>query len=228
MGIGRQVAPAANLVAFMDWAERNGARLSEHPDHNGVSAGAHAARSWHYDGLAVDVNWGPAGAPPEEFHKASRATAVARGFGLGVIFAKKGAVGSAAHHRDHLHADCGGTFNIGQGRVQFHSAPPLTTYLLQAALRAERDNSWGPLTDKRIVAVRAASRFGGTTFPFGVKFVQEVLGVDQTGSFNEASRRAHDNAVKAIQRALGVGATGAWDDRTESGFVVARNRFRHD
>ncbi|ACZ29546.1 hypothetical protein Xcel_0507 [Xylanimonas cellulosilytica DSM 15894] len=228
MGIGRQVAPAANLDAFMDWALRDGARLSEHPAHGTVHKGAHNPRSWHYDGLAVDVNWGPKGASAEEHQKATIATRVARRFGLGVIFAREGTVGSAKFHQDHLHADCGSTFNIGQGLVSFQSAPPLTTYRIQAALGAERDNSWGPLTDKRVVALRAASQFGGATFPFGVGFLQDVLQVEQTGEFDAASRQAHDRAVVAVQRALAVPPGGRWDAVTEEAYVAARRRFRHD
>jgi hypothetical protein len=227
MALGKQVAPTANLDAFMDWAERDGARLSEHPAHGGVHVGAHKALSWHADGKAVDVNWGEPGAPPIERVHASHGTRVARWFGLGVIYARDGVKGSAAHHQDHLHADVGSTFNVGLGLVKFSTAPRLAAYRLQVAVRAERDNRWGDDTDKRLGALRAASKFGGVEFPFSIAFTQKVVGADPTGVWDPESRAAHDRAVAAVQRALGLAPSGVWSPATEHFFRSARSHLHH-
>jgi hypothetical protein len=225
MALGPQIASQENLWAFCDWAARDGARLAENPRYGGVTA-VHARGSWHYDGKAVDVNWGPAGSPAVERQHAVRAVVVARAFGLGVIYARDGVVGSAARHRGHLHADCGSTYNVGRGLVSFRTAPVITTYRLQCAVRAERDNRWGADTDSRLQAVRLASRLKGTQFPRGVAYTQRVLGVADNGAWDATSRAAHDDAVAAIQRALGLRPSGVWDAATDGAFATARTRFR--
>lgn len=75
---------------------------------------------------------------------------------------------------------------------------------LQAAVGATADNIVGPDTTKRIYAVVAASSWGGRQFPFGVEYVQSVIGTEADGVWGDASDEAHDRVVGNIQRAVGV------------------------
>lgn len=99
---------------------------------------------------------------------------------------------------------------------------------LQAAVRANQDNSWGPDTDKRLEAVRAASAWAGQKFPHGVKFAQQVVGTNADGDWGRNSVRAHDISVSAIQAALlQMGYNpgridGKWGPSTEAAYQSAR------
>ena len=75
---------------------------------------------------------------------------------------------------------------------------------LQAAVGATADNIVGPDTTKRIYAVVAASSWGGRQFPFGVEYVQSVIGTEADGVWGDASDEAHDRVVGDLQRAVGV------------------------
>ena len=75
---------------------------------------------------------------------------------------------------------------------------------LQAAVGATADNVIGPDTTKRIYAVVAASSWGGRQFPFGVEYVQQVIGTEADGIWGDASDEAHDRVVGNLQRAVGV------------------------
>lgn len=75
---------------------------------------------------------------------------------------------------------------------------------LQAAVGAATDNVIGPDTTKRIYAVVAASSWGGRQFPFGVEYVQSVIGADPDGIWGEESDEAHDRVVGQLQSAVGV------------------------
>lgn len=98
---------------------------------------------------------------------------------------------------------------------------------LQQAVRATADNSWGPDTDKRLEAVRAASTLHGRRFPEGVKYTQAVVGARADGDWGPNSRKAHDATVANIQRALGVTADGQWGPATEAAYLAARKSARN-
>lgn len=99
---------------------------------------------------------------------------------------------------------------------------------IQAAVRANQDNSWGPDTDKRLEAVRAASAWAGQKFPFGVGYTQSVIGTPVDNDWGRKSVRAHDIAVSAIQAALlQMGFNpgdidGKWGPSTEAAYQSAR------
>lgn len=228
MGFGKQSSLASTLKRYLRWAHAYGFRVSEHPAYGGVTRGAHASRSWHYDGLAADLNWGPAGAPPSERANAKFAIKVANSLGLGVIYARDGTVGSAGDHRSHMHVDVGSTSNYGKGLVAVPTGQR-RTQSLQAAAHfpwAQRDNLWGANTDKRLQAIRAASRMHGTKFPHGVKLTQRAVGVTADGKWGPKSRAAHDKTVAAVQRALSVSATGVWGPVTERTYLKVRKKLR--
>lgn len=229
MALSKQSAPTQNLKIFMTWADAAGYRVNEHPDYGGVTA-VHTKGSWHYDGLAADINWGAPGSPRGEAGRLLAALAVAESMGLAVIYARDGVEGAAANHQSHLHVDVGSWSNHGAGNV--HSASgDLVPWRIQGAVYPDgpvvaRDNIWGPDTDKRVWAVRQASAFAGELFPYGVEYTQQVVGTADDGDWGDLSRLAHDHAVAAIQRALSVGDDGRWGNGTEGAYQRARKVYR--
>jgi hypothetical protein len=91
MALSTQQAPAANLLAFCAEAQRRGFHVGEHPSYGGVNP-VHTRGSWHYDGLAADINWRGAGS---ERDKLLSLIPLAESYGLGLIFARDGIVGAA-------------------------------------------------------------------------------------------------------------------------------------
>ena len=104
--------------------------------------------------------------------------------------------------------------------------------LLQKAVGAVTDDIWGADTDKRLRVVMAASSYAGTTFPFGVKYAQTVVGTRADGFWGDTSRTAHDETVKKVQRALAdLGfysgeIDGVWGTATTAGYAAARKKFK--
>jgi peptidoglycan hydrolase-like protein with peptidoglycan-binding domain len=107
---------------------------------------------------------------------------------------------------------------------------PAPTYrdctAIQRAVRATPDNWWGADTDKRVNAVRAASRWAGGSFPYGVAYTQQVVGTVADGDWGPKSSAAHDATVAAIQRAVGVTDDGIWGPATEAAVNAARAAAR--
>lgn len=99
---------------------------------------------------------------------------------------------------------------------------------LQRAVRAKQDNAWGVATDRHLYALRAASVWGGSKFPYGVAFTQRVVGVKTDGKWGDLSGKAHTNTVENVQKqlkAMGFDpgeADGIWGDKTERAFQDAR------
>jgi hypothetical protein len=131
MGLSTQQAPKANLIAFMAEAHRRGYHVGEHPLYGGVKP-VHTRNSWHYDGLAADVNW----RGPDERSKLINLIPLAEAYGLGLIFARDGIVGAAANHQGHLHVDCGSWSNYGRGdvRAKVATRKPATNLLLRGSV----------------------------------------------------------------------------------------------
>lgn len=95
---------------------------------------------------------------------------------------------------------------------------------VQRAIQADPDNILGPDTEKRLLAVVAASSWGGEHFPFGVAYTQSVVGTYPDGIWGDASEAAHDRVVEAIQRSLSVDDDGVWGPETQNAWerVAAR------
>lgn len=97
--------------------------------------------------------------------------------------------------------------------------------LLQKAVRVKADNFWGPDTEKACEAIRQASI---KHFPYGVKFVQRVVGTKDDGAWGGASRRALSATVLNMQVALvdmshiNFPRTGVWDAQTEAAYQKVR------
>lgn len=106
MAIGNQVISGDKLIAFGRELQGLGYKVSEHPSFGGVHATAHDKNSWHYDGLAIDVNYDNAGAVKEK-EMLNKAVALAKARGItGIIWWSYG-------HYNHAHFDVSGWQRIG-------------------------------------------------------------------------------------------------------------------
>lgn len=104
--------------------------------------------------------------------------------------------------------------------------------VLQTAVRAAPDNSWGPDVDKRLTAVREASIWAGTDFPYGVAYAQRVVGAVPDNRWGPKSKGRHRETVARVQVALrSMGFSpgridGDWGRNTESAYQSARKACR--
>lgn len=73
---------------------------------------------------------------------------------------------------------------------------------IQKALHATPDNVVGGETRGHLDALRAASNWGGETFPYGIPYTQRVVGTTPDGIWGNNSRTCHDRTVGDLQRAL--------------------------
>ncbi|MDQ0372046.1 hypothetical protein [Cellulomonas humilata] len=222
MALGTQLSPTQTLVTFCLWARRHGYDVGEMHGFSAVHP-VHTGGSWHFDsdagfGKAADINKNG----PDERAELIEALNRAQELGLGVIFARDGSAGVSGSHKNHLHVDVGPFGHLGAGSFQPRGGGDVLTEAVQRAVRAAPDQVWGPDTDMRVEAVKAASNLMGVQFPQGVEFTQRVVGVADDGVWGQASRRAHDVVTAAIQRALGRPANGTWD----AAMVVAYSRAR--
>ena len=96
-----------------------------------------------------------------------------------------------------------GRWDGGTAAAPTQSGPTDIT-ALQRAVGADPDNILGPDTRQRILAVAAASTWGGNEFPFGVEYTQRVVGAEPDGIWGENSEAAHDAIVGRIQAAVGA------------------------
>ena len=83
------------------------------------------------------------------------------------------------------------------------------------------DNVLGPDTTRRVYAVVAASSWGGRQFPFGVEYVQSVIGTEADGIWGDASDEAHDRVVGDLQRAVGVDDDEIYGPATNAAITAA-------
>lgn len=103
---------------------------------------------------------------------------------------------------------------------------------LQKAVYAAQDNHWGPDTDARLEAVRAASKLGGAKFTKSVKFTQSAIGAKQDGHWGPDSSRRHDHTINQIKKALlGMGYSvgrfnGIWDTTLDKAYQDARKKYK--
>lgn len=197
-----QVAPARNIVAFKQVMERLGFHIGESLPYDPPNKGAHVPDSWHYrsvviygyrHSLAVDINWQGSGEPA----KLRYAMKIARSMGLACIY-------MAPDHYSHLHADVGewGRYNSLNWYRNQPKPKALATWDLQAVVRDPKTNLWDKDLDKRINAVKAASKYGGTKFPYGIKYTQEVIGAKPDGVWGPKSKARHDITVKNLETVL--------------------------
>ncbi|MDQ3493183.1 MAG: transglycosylase SLT domain-containing protein [Chloroflexota bacterium] len=96
------------VVAFGRFLQGRGFRVGEHPLFGGV-APVHKGRG-HYEGRAIDVNFGPGGKSAEEKRAIDSIVGLARGYGLSSIW-------QSAGHFGHAHFEQGAAFKDIIGRV---------------------------------------------------------------------------------------------------------------
>lgn len=223
MALGTQLSPTSTLVTFCFWARRNGYSVGEMHGFAPVHP-VHKEGSWHFDqengfGKAADINRNG----PDEGAQLRAAVDRAQELGLAVIFARDGVQGRAGKHKGHLHVDVGPFSNLGVGGFKPRGGGDTVTRGLQRAVRVGDDQIWGNDTDTALMAVRAASNLHGVTFPFGVAAAQRAVGAPQTGTWDDASRHAHDQTMVAVRTALGLAGGVIWDPTTEATFLRARD-----
>jgi N-acetylmuramoyl-L-alanine amidase len=144
-------------------------------------------------------------------------------------------VNNAFHQSDH--SDPGSNFpwteflnlvskKLGQPQAPPSGKPSCTAF--QRAVRTDADNQWGPDTDKHATALIQATSYGGTRYPYGVKYTQQVVGTAQDGIWGPNSRAALIATVKTAQSALTSmgfdphGVDGIWGPNTNGAFLAAR------
>lgn len=201
MALSKQITPTPVLDRFLAWCVAAGYAVGENPRYGTrrVTPNVHVVGSWHYAGLAADINHGPNG--PTERTALLRALAVAESLGLAVTYARDGVVGSAANHRNHLHVDVGEWSNYGSGVVRAKRA---TTNQVPGADRAtdERD-------PKRLPLIKRGSRGGW------VGLWQKVLGARGVSvRVDEVFGPDTEAATRGWQRAHGLTPDGEPGPRT--------------
>lgn len=119
----KQITPTHVLDSYLARMVSRGYSVGENPRYGTkrVTKGVHRADSFHYAGLAADINYGGNGA--NERAKLIEALNEAVALGLSVTFARDGRVGSAANHVNHLHVDTGEWSNFGKGLVRTVAKP---------------------------------------------------------------------------------------------------------
>lgn len=222
MALSTKRASTHALVILCEYATANGFEIFDMPPFDPVNP-VHVKGSWHYDrdgryGQAVDINW-PGGGRMEHA-MLTRLIPVAQSLGLAVIFNTIG-------HFTHMHVDVGSRANIGRGwfTPAWGSTKPA---LVQAATHTphkNRDNLYGPASDRRVDAVRRASRMHGTRFPYGTRFAQECVGVTPDGVWGAESKAAHDATVKALQIIWGLTPDGVWGRKTEAASLAFQKTY---
>jgi hypothetical protein len=223
MALGTQLSPTQTLVTFCLWAERHGYDVGEMHGFSAVHP-VHTNGSWHFDsdggfGKAADINKNG----PNERADLIEALNRAQELGLAVIYARDGTAGVTATHQGHLHVDVGPFSHLGVASFRPRGGGDLLTEAVQKAVHTTPDQVWGPDTDQRVEAVKAASNLMGVEFPHGIAFTQRVVGVADDGVWGAQSRSAHDVVTAEIQRALGRPANGIWDDAMVAAYNHARD-----
>lgn len=113
-----------------------------------------------------------------------------------------------------------GRWDGGTAAAPAQSGPTDIT-ALQRAVGADPDNVLGPDTRQRILAVAAASTWGGNEFPFGVEYAQRVVGAEPDGIWGENSEAAHDAVVGRIQAAVGAYRDEIYGPATNAAVSIA-------
>lgn len=220
MALAKQVAHVNRIARAKQVLNAHGFTLLESEPYSEVNR-VHTPGSYHYDKigkqtLAVDVNWDN---QREEKSKLNWARKVLQSYGLGVIHNSPG-------HYTHTHGDVGAHTRVNGRASKTKTKTTLQAYRtekLQAAVRMRISNLWSGTLDKRLNAVKAASRYGKTKFPYGIKYTQAVIGAKQTGKWDLQSRAKHDETVLKIEKALGFSNPDTtWTSSTSKGVAKAK------
>lgn len=91
---------------------------------------------------------------------------------------------------------------------------------LQRAFHVGADGYWGPVTDKAARGFRAAAYV--RAYPFGLAFVQQVVGTVPDGLMGPKTLAAITATTRAVQASIGVVSDGDWGPMTDQRFAVVR------
>lgn len=117
MTLSKQSASKATLIEYGRWLQARGYQVGENPAFGGV-APVHVPGSWHYLGLAIDVNWPVASQERAKILGEALPEALRRG--LACEYSRDGHV---RNHDNHLHVDCGSYNRLGpQGLTHIGAA----------------------------------------------------------------------------------------------------------
>jgi len=206
MGTSGQLVPIRNKVLACQWLDANGYHVGESLPYTQVHQ-VHKSGSFHYDeqtylgklhSKAADINYLYSG----ERTKLVAAVPVIRAFGCSVIYALNGSEGSSAQHKDHIHLDVGEWSNLGTGSFKT-VAKNLRVYDVEVILHMNiksRNNILQAEEEKRLNAVRSASRYHGHKFPYGIKYTQAVIGAPITGKWDSHSATRHNITVQNLEK----------------------------
>lgn len=170
--------------------------------------GRQAIYEWHGDGVAdhVGASWPDPTAALFRAVEGNTSMGGSQDNGNGVLIKYRydeDILGWVDMHRVLAWMIDNGRWDGGVAAAPAQSGPTDIT-ALQRAVGADPDNILGPDTRQRILAVAAASTWGGGEFPFGVEYTQRVVGADLDGIWGENSEAAHDAVVGRIQAAVGA------------------------
>jgi hypothetical protein len=239
MGTSAVLTPTRNIAVAKAYLDANGFDVSESLPYGKVHR-VHTDNSFHYDEgkvgsvvhtLAFDLNW--PGSASTERTKLIGVIPALQSMGISIIYARDGSNGSAASHKTHLHGDVGSWTNLGLKNVK---TKPGSLYVYDTQIichmsKKTASNLDSAETVKRLKAIQQASKMYGTKFPYGIKYTQTVLGVPLTGKWDDASKSAHNKAVKALETLwkkdkLFVGTPDTtWSSATDNALAAFHKKY---
>lgn len=96
---------------------------------------------------------------------------------------------------------------------------------VQRAIHEDDDGYFDDVSYKGLRAVRYASKYAGTKFPFGIAFVQRRIGAKVTNKWDAQARVKHDATIRALCTAFGITPRTTWDATVEKAYkaFIANN-----
>jgi hypothetical protein len=162
--------------------EKEGLRVSEHPDFGGVAAGVHHGRG-HAEGRAIDVNIGKGMVEADDPESKKRFDALAEKYrkkGYNVIF-------GSGSHRDHMHIETPPNRTARRDKTSFLGDDEEKKSMSKPLLAANRD--WSRKTDL------------SQTNTINIKAGHDAAQVDMTNAF---ARRQTSHGQKYAEQIRGI------------------------
>ncbi len=201
---------SVSLKQYLKDVHARGIRILEHPDYGGVHSWLHMAGSYHSKGRAGDLNYGPAGAPPEEKAMLLWAARLAEAGGLNTIYAPYRTHPNPktnANHRYHLHVDDSPVSSRGLKPRAGHVGDALYRKILAEKPLPPKGKTRKP---QRLKTLRKGDKGGR------VKDLQRVLKHtgDHKGAIDGSFGPQTDYSDKRFQKRTGLKADGIVGPKT--------------